>query len=175
MKKKVNILLLLFVFLLYGLIVFRGVEFLNRDDNQFFSKSRIKKTEKKSLIQDSFNLWYSQKDPFQLDKMMLERIDMETNKIHQVVEQLESYNDEKVIIWPDLSYIAFFENKGANKKRIIIEYLGKDRVIIIDKMKLLDFNLQFINRDSLIISKGDSCKTYIRKGNKSGLLQRITI
>jgi len=163
-KKKINIVLIVGVALIWGLLIYKflGNSFVSQDDQQNYAAT-IYEELPASIQKDTFDLKEYSRDPF-LGKV--KRITGNSNSMSKKKTKqktvLKKEKTKVVQLWPQLQYLGFVKEEKAKEPLLLLKVNGK---LMREKSSFefyKEFKVLIFYKDSLLVSFRKDKKTIIK-------------
>jgi hypothetical protein len=162
-NKKMVYILVPFVVIIWGLIIFRVYDFI--DNKDIIQAQPVRKFDSVIAFNplDTYNIKTRRFDPF-----------LQNNKVKEVLieEEPREFNFEKPemdfsqyfhkIAWPEITYSGSIENSGI-KNRIGLLKLGNQQILIREDQNILGIQVIKIYNDSIILNLSGDRRTFSKQ------------
>lgn len=147
-NKKLTYVLLPMVLLIWGAILYRIVNVVG-DNEGVISPSSVQHQPMQPIVQDTFALLLSYRDPF-LGKMPATKTPGNTGPkpIVPVV-----VTPEKPIVWPAISYGGRIKSEEGNRQLVFVQINGQANIMKIGDM-INEITLNSVSKDSIEVQFG---------------------
>lgn len=148
-KKRLNIILIVSVTLIWGVLLFKFVSpYFKQTDTVITADVLVKKTIVVTQNKDTVNLYFPQRDPFLGISAKVIRKKNPTKVVRKITTKVAV----KPITWPKIEYLGFVKSKTNAKRLGLIridgtlyrvnknEIMKGLRIVLIDKVSILVMN-----------------------------------
>lgn len=167
-KKKINIVLIVVVIVLWGSVAYRSI-------NQYFFPNQVYLTNNyeqvnfdfKKVLKDTFQLENLSRDPFlQVNSSVNPKpFEIRNPKICQIKPVVRKEKLPPVPVeWPEISYYGYIKSINKNEELIMIKVNNKLHKVK-KNAELQEIKVTNVYKDSIVVKKQKETKTIFRKSN----------
>lgn len=165
MKKKINILLIIAVLLLWGSVIYKSLSnYLFADKNLSAASKNYTANQFKIIEKDTFKLENLTRDPF-LNKSSVIKKDKPTGKSYaapkKATEKKSIPATAATAPFPSVSYYGYIKSKEKKDELIIIKINNKLKKVRINET-FEGLKIKKIFKDSIYISNNSETKTFFK-------------